>query len=140
MSIISFSQVNDKMLLLQASICSTYIAYSFSIDEDIPRHQGSHPVKYQRQIEKIPAIHRRMLFRHHSVRNQMSSSSTLIDIWLTSRLIPRISRSRNCSQKYISDSTDNILKKFQYLLYFLATNLQQEIKLLNEETLFDDFY
>ena len=43
---------------------STYIAYSFSVDEDVPRHEGAHPVQHQRQVEQVPAVQGRILRQH----------------------------------------------------------------------------
>ena len=44
-----------------AVLNSTYIAYSFGVDEDVPRHERAHAVQNQRQVEQVPAVQGRIL-------------------------------------------------------------------------------
>ena len=37
-------------------LVSTYIAYSFSVDEDVPRHESPNAVEDQRQVEEVVPV------------------------------------------------------------------------------------
>ena len=60
-----------------SGVYSTYIAYSFSVDEDVPGHESSNTVEDQSQVEEVEPVSGRAVL-HHQTRGHRVARPGLV--------------------------------------------------------------